>query len=195
MFCNHFRIRHWVYLAVGALATAAVLILVFEIEASAPALASFAGAMFVTFGWIVTNEIAIRNAQKQHSINFMIAYMNGVQRISDKKTIQELLPHHTDIINQSIINYADESNEVLRAVDRTLNFFEFLSVGIFSGDINERMAHQSFEALVRYTYAQFEDYILYWQKRDPVYWEHFSRLQEQWQLSPPSITTQKIELT
>ncbi len=141
---------------------------------------TFPGAVLVATGWIVTNELALRNSRRQHTINLVTTLMTNERRIQDKEKIRSKLPRGKHL-NRTILDYDNENDLLAQAIDRELNFYEFLAIGIFNADLDERMAKRMLRGLVVGFVEQVEDYILYWQSKDRETWADVYALHKKWQ--------------
>ena len=180
------RKRHYVYLAVAAVAY----YLLYYIGRNAIEkdelwrASIFIGTIFVTIGWIVTNEISLINSRKQHTINLITDYMINTQRIYDKRMIRRYLPAYTTKLTAGIVSFDDEAHELCEAVDRELNFFEFIAIGLETGDLDLDISTRSIKTLMCSFCRQTEDYINHWQDKEPTTWEHMVALWKKWGDNP-----------
>ncbi|MBT3553406.1 MAG: DUF4760 domain-containing protein [Rhodospirillaceae bacterium] len=176
------RPRHFVYIGVGILAYYVMYYLVrggIEGE-NLWQLSIFTGTIFLSIGWIVSNEISILNSRKQHTINLISDYMINSQRIKDKTVIKKYLPKYTDKLTSAIMNFEAEDLDIGQAIDREINFFEFVAVGLETGDLDPNITERSIKSLAVNFYIQVEDYIGHWQSKDESTWEHFKNLSIRW---------------
>ena len=132
----------------------------------------FLGSVLLTLGWIVTNEVAIQNSRRQHTINTIVQMIHSAQVIQDKQTIKASLPRHDSILTTDIVKFDDENNLLLQAVDRELNFLEFIAASIEAGDMDERLTRKCLRTVVLDAVYQYQPYITYWRSGKPTLWEH-----------------------
>ncbi|HEY1722571.1 MAG TPA: DUF4760 domain-containing protein [Magnetospirillaceae bacterium] len=187
---RHVRIRYLVYISV---AIAAALGLRFAmLDSVAPGgphyleALSFSGAMLVATGWIVTNEVSIRNLRKQHTITLISDFLIRKERIEDKKLIKTKLPKLALITSIAGLDYGDDNNDLLQAIDRELNFYEFIAVGLKNGDLDGRISYDIVRGLLVGFITQVHPYIDYWRVKDPETWEHAVQLADKWKLKRSS---------
>jgi hypothetical protein len=181
---EHLEIRHWFYFAI------LVLSLVFfgwlyddtirNHEGEMWRLGVFFGSILVTIGWIVTNEFSIRNSRKQHTITLITTYFTNAQRIEDKKVIHKYLPTYRSKLTAEIVRFDAESHELLVAIDRELNFFEFLAIGVNRNDLDEALLRDCMENILCNSYEQAQLYIAHWRGIDPTTWERLAALYAKW---------------
>lgn len=140
----------------------------------------FAGTVFVTIGWVVTNEVSLHNSRKQHTIDMMVNYMTNSQFTKDRIVWNKYLPGITDKLTRKIVDFDQEGHELCLVVDRRLNYFEFLAIGLATGDLDKNIAKRSFRSLVCALYEQCEEYVAHWQGRVPDAWVHLTALYDEW---------------
>src|SRR5437870_1194394 len=112
------RIRFVIYAIVGLVAFAALGFAIWDSGSGHDyaEVMPFAGAMLVATGWMVTNEISVRNSRRQHTITMISDYMLRAERIRDSETIRKYLPKTTSLISEiNNLNYDDETHELLIA--------------------------------------------------------------------------------
>lgn len=143
--------------------------------------ATFFGSVLVTLGWIFTSEVAIGNSRRQHTISLFTGHVFDRQRISDRDTIKEYLPTYKSKLTAEIVDFDNEQSPLLKAIDLELNFYEFMAVGCWRGDLDEGMLKQSLRSQFCSFFVQTEDYIRHWQRKNPSTWCELSRMYERWQ--------------
>ena len=78
------------------------------------------------------------------------------------------------------MNFEAEDLDIGQAIDREINFFEFVAVGLETGDLDPNITERSIKSLAVNFYIQVEDYIGHWQSKDESTWEHFKNLSIRW---------------
>jgi hypothetical protein len=126
-------------------------------------------------GWIVTNEVSILNSRRQHTINIVIEFMHNPQRVKDKEVIREFLPNSSAKLTPQIAPFDQDAHRFIAAIDRELNFFEFIAAGIATGDLDPNLTRRCLRSIILNLVAQTKDYIDFWQARSPSTWEHLMR--------------------
>ena len=149
-------------------------------------ISTFLGTIFVTVGWIVSNEVSLHNSRKQHTINIITKYIESNQNSAEREIWHRYLPNIYSKLNRLKVDFANECNDFLVILDRKLNYFEFIAIGLETGDLDEEIARRSLRDLFCNLYAQTEDYIQYWQdrtasgERASETWDHLTRLNARW---------------
>lgn len=176
--------RHYVYatifvIALGGYGVAIVLIHSFDPKAWPAPFATLLASLLVATGWVITNEVSIRNSRKQHTINLITQYFTSAQRIADKKQINECLPYPQNI-GADEFDFEDSQSPFLAAVDRELNYFEFLAAGIYRRDIDEGLLRDCMQDILCGYYRQMEAYIRHWRRKNAHTRERFADLHHTW---------------
>jgi hypothetical protein len=138
----------------------------------------FLGPMLVTFGWVFTNEVNIRNSRRQHTITLIMQYFTNTQRIDDKEEIYREVPSDKTI--DQIVQFADLSQDLLRTVTRELNYFEFLASAILSREIDGKLMHRVFQDIVIRHGKTLGPFIKHCRTDSASTWADFVELYEQW---------------
>ena len=139
----------------------------------------FLGPTLVAVGWVVTNEVNIRNSRKQHTVTLIMQYFTNAHRIADKDTVNKSLPYPM-VLEASSKNFDDTSDDLLRSVARELNYFDFLAAGVLNREIDEQLLRRVFGTIIRHYCIQLRPYIDHWRKKDETYWEDLLALEQQW---------------
>lgn len=179
------RRRYLAYVAVGILAYFLLFYFVrlgYENRGTLLGLAPFLGSLLLTLGWVVSNEISLYNARKQHTIKLLTDYMFTSTRIEDRKLIKAKLSSYKNKLTPEVVEFTSEADEFLQAVDRELNFFEFLAIGLDTGDLDPDVAKKSLLHLFCAFYEQTEAYVDYWHEEAPGTWIYLRRMYPKWRV-------------
>ena len=185
----HIERRHYVYcflLALTCFTYTAALTAVYRPDSTQEFwkyAALFLGPTLVAVGWIVTNEVNIRNSRKQHTVNLIMQYFTNAKRIEDKDTLNKELPYPS-VIDPAKFNFDDTKNEVLRAAARELNYFDYLSSAVVHREIDEQLLRRVFGTVIRHYCLQLKPYIDHWRSKDSGYWEDLITLNDRWAQQP-----------
>ena len=111
--------------------------------------------------WIGTSYIAMRNLVKQHTINILLQSRLSATYMENAKALNKgFFGRHGELIPltaEEVINPPPEVN--LQALNYMLNYFEFISVGIRYGDLDESVMKDSLRGIVCSIYCVSEQYI------------------------------------
>jgi hypothetical protein len=188
--------RHWFYLVVFIAAVAVyrtALLTLHDLEGPTEVwkyAGLFLGPTLVAVGWVVTNEVNIRNSRKQHTINLILQYFTNTKRIDDKEEINKAL-HGGAKIAPTDKGFNDPDNKLLRTVVRELNFFDFLASAILRNEIDEGLMRRVFRDLVCRHCKQLWPYIEHCRKGNRETWADFVKLYGMWRL--PSDPAHEVE--
>ncbi len=184
MLTFHIRRRFWVYVSVGVVVAAFPALLIHD-TSNTPGqtyrIAPFVGYILVTIGWIVTLEVNIGNSKRRHTITLITQHAFDAQRATNRDIIKQSLPSfQSKLLPTTIIDFDDEGSASLKAIDIELNFFEFLSVGASTGNLDESLIRQSLESQFMAFYVQVEAYIAHWRSKNDKTWRELSRIHSRW---------------
>ncbi len=154
-----------------------------------------AGILAAATGWVVTSMVNLHNARRQHTVNVLLqsrlsqAYQ---QRLRD---VVEKFPVTPKVTRLKMGDWDFPENAVaIDGVKYLLNYFEFVAVGIRTGDLDEKTLKMSLRGIlitlcdmadvyVRYQRGEFEQNDGYPSNRS---YEHMLWLRDRWKLPPCS---------
>lgn len=135
---------------------------------SEAAAAAFLSAVLATLGWVVTQRNSKRQARKQHTITVLLQQRNSemLQFHSINVTTylrfpKPLTPDQLIELEQQRRKWAPTSASdkasfpVLSSIAWILNYYEFISLGITSGDLNDRLMKRSIRGMLCEAYLRF----------------------------------------
>ena len=128
-------------------------------------------AFIPAIGWLFSGYISVRNLTKQHSMNILL----------QTRTSAEYVKHA--IVAQKYINeeHLEISEDDKNSIIYILNFLEFVSIGIISGELDENIFKQAWKNTFKLTNEIHKDTIIYHQKKIPSIWSNFVWINERWQ--------------
>ena len=148
-----------------------------------------AGILAAATGWVVTSMVNLHNARRQHTVNVLLqsrlsqAYQ---QRLRDVVKAFPVTPKVTPI-KAGDWDVA-ENLEAIDGVKYLLNYFEFVAVGIRTGDLDEKTLKMSLRGIlttlcdmadiyIRYQRGELDENDGYPSKRS---YEHMLWLRDRW---------------
>lgn len=148
-----------------------------------------AGILAAATGWVVTSMVNLHNARRQHTVNVLLqsrlsqAYQ---QRLRDVVKTFPVTPRVTKLKMGDWD--VSENAEAIDGVKYLLNYFEFVAVGIRTGDLDEKTLKMSLrgilitlcdmaEVYIRYQRGELEDNDGYPSNRS---YEHLLWLRARW---------------
>lgn len=141
----------------------------------------FIGPALLTIGWMVSCEIAIRNSRRQHTISVLLQHAFDKHRQENREKIRKLVPNSKSKLTASGgPDFDDEKDPSLFAIDLELNFWDFIAIGIFQGDLDEAMLRRALRSQLRTAFYQYEDYIDHWRKDNDKIWIDLVKLHKRW---------------
>lgn len=152
--------------------------------------------------WIGTSFVAMYNLVKQHTITTLLQSRLSATYIENARALNKgFFGKHGELIpltQEEVMNPPPEVN--LQALNYMLNYFEFISVGIRHGDLNESVMRNSLRGIVCSVFCVAESYIHAKRSdvRDPTAsrtYEHLIWLHKRWrddsQLPPRKLRERK----
>jgi len=140
------------------------------------------GAMTAMFGWTVSAFVTVRNSVKQHTINTLLqsrlsaTYMERAETLSKFFTKPDgslILVNEDDIVNP-------ESQKKMEALRYVLNYFEFISVGVRHGDLDEDLLKSSLRGMLCKVFWMAQVHVQFQRKEAPLVYEHLEWLYSRW---------------
>lgn len=140
-------------------------------------------AFIPAIGWLFSGYISVRNLTKQHSMNILLQTRTSTEYVKHAIVAQKYINEEYSKIND------DDRNSIIYI----LNFLEFVSIGIISGELDENIFKQAWKNTFRLTNEIHKDTIIAYQKRIPSIWSNFVWINERWK-SEKAIWTPRNEI-
>ena len=96
---------------------------------------AYAAALIALAGWMIQARIAIRNSRKQHTMNVLLQTRMSSEFNKNVAVIERNFPKGANISFKK----ANRTQEILAAVRYVLNYYEFIAVGLWHRDLDERL--------------------------------------------------------
>ncbi|TCM62298.1 uncharacterized protein DUF4760 [Acinetobacter calcoaceticus] len=142
------------------------------------------GTLAVVLGWLFNSRAQDLTSKRSHSIQTLMssrlseAYANHSNYAMDvyvrlkKKNGEDYIVTPQDI---------EECTQLERnAIFYQLNYFEFISVGVRYGDLDENLIKNTLKSIMRTNYTFFEEVIKDKQSKNPTLYEHLTALNSRW---------------
>ena len=148
-----------------------------------------AGVEAAVWGWVVTSYMTLRNSIKQHTINTLLQSRLSATYIDNANRINRVFfpPNGYPQEHVPVEYFHEEVNkDNLLSVIYLTNYFEFLSVGIRHGDLDEKVLRSTIAGIVCRFYERMYLYIKNERGDDgttvakPRTLEHYTWLYERW---------------
>lgn len=148
-----------------------------------------AGVEAAVWGWVVTSYMTLRNSIKQHTINTLLQSRLSATYIENANRINKTFfpPQGYPQEHVPLEYFSDENNrEALLSVIYLTNYFEFLSVGLRHGDLDEKVLRSTIAGIVcrfydrMYLYIENERGIVGTTVMRPRTLEHYTWLYNRW---------------
>lgn len=148
-------------------------------------------------GWLIAAWVQVRNSLKQHTVNTMLQSRLSTA-FQDKASKFQLaypsLPSLKLIAQDDWLSTEKQICEGLDAARYMLNYYEFIAVGIRSGDFDEELMRQSWRRIVINLFHQTRPFLEHLrgtqpngESLSPKTYEHFIWLVKRWNESQDNI--------
>ncbi len=142
-------------------------------------------------GWLFAAAVQIRNSVKQHTVNTMLQSRLSTafqERATKLYSVYPTLTGVTPIKKEDLHSQEARVKEALEAARFMLNYYEFIAVGIRSGDFDEALMRKSWRKIVVTLHTLTRELISHLRGETstgettyPMVYEHFIWLVERWQ--------------
>jgi hypothetical protein len=145
----------------------------------AGAAAGFLAVAAATAGWTVSSWIAYRNSRVQQTINFVAhrfthdTFNQNVRTINDHLRGQRI---DSALMDRLAISSDEKDRDALQAVRYIVNYFEFLSVCILSGNFDEEIIRKVMRGNLVFYFDRCLPWISELQAKNPKTLEHFTTM-------------------
>lgn len=144
------------------------------------------GILGAVYGWLFTTKSQYINSRKNHSIQTLMS-----SRLSTSYV------EKFDLLNKIFIKYQyktltydqfDKLNDDEKmAIMYALNYYEYVSVGIRFGDLDENLIKNTLKSNILNTYAFLENVISHKSENTPSCLEHLKELRIRWKCERQNI--------
>lgn len=144
------------------------------------------GTLTAVLGWLFTNRGQALTAIRSHSIQTLMAsrlseaYTQQVEIATEFYCIKKKEKGQSYCLTYEEYNALEQKQR--NAINYLLNYFEFISVGIRFGDLDEKLMKNSLRTIIKNNYEFFEDVIKQKQQNSPSLYEHLTSLKKRWNI-------------
>ena len=169
-------------------------------------LATLAGAVLATLGWITSAMLAVRNHQlaskaganatrKQHTLNILLQMRQNPEFIRHRQNIYSKYPEgkkltaaDIDAISKEFAEEYDYNPTMSPRISESLryitNYYEFLCAALHEGDLDETLLKKSLYQIMTKYEEKIRPFISYAQSKDQYAFEFFVGIVEKWRREP-----------
>lgn len=132
-------------------------------------------------GWMVSAWVTLRNSTKQHTFNIWLQTRCSAKYMEHAEIINKLYFNRKDgyVLTIDDLEKPDFKN-IEQSFVYVLNHYEFVAVGIRSGDLDEDIIRQAMRGIVVGLYEYASAYIKRMQGQSPQAYEHLTALYHRW---------------
>lgn len=120
-------------------------------DADSITLVAYSAAVLALAGWMVQALVSVRASRKQHSINVLFQSRMSAEYQGHIKTIRDAYPDRGVAFLFEELK-RPEKQDAYRSISFMLNYYEFISVGIWHGDLDESIMRECIR-------SQFLDFV------------------------------------
>lgn len=105
---------------------------------------AYAGASFTLLGWLTREFFALRAMRKQHTVTVLLQSRMSTAFNDRYKTMLKVYPVTPAITEVRDGDWNDQSKvEAIEALKYFLNYYEFIAIGVRTGDLDEEYLYMS----------------------------------------------------
>lgn len=121
-------------------------------------------ALFATLGWLYTANENRNNNRKAHTLNILLQMRNSAEYNKHREVAIKYLGHEISIdtnkIKSAQLKVKSEDIDVRRSVVYLANYFEFISVGYVTRDLDESLLIKSFSSILTNFWDSFHPFLM-----------------------------------
>lgn len=144
------------------------------------------GILGAVYGWLFTTKSQYINSRKNHSIQTLMSSRLSTSYVEKFDLLNKIFIKH-----QNIALTYDQYNELnadeKMAIMYALNYYEYVSVGIRFGDLDENLIKNTLKSNILNTYTFLENVILHKSENTSSCLEHLKELRIRWKCERQSI--------
>lgn len=131
--------------------------------ANRASIAILVGGFIAACGWIYTNDASRENAKKAHTLTILLQMRNSGEFNKHKDIVLDHLDLSTPVNTKMILEAQERVKEkginIVRSVRFVANYFEFLSAGYVTRDLDEALLIRSMRSIMIRFHVQFEPFL------------------------------------
>jgi hypothetical protein len=151
------------------------------------------GIVAAITGWIFTSWVSMRNVKRQHTMNVLLqSRLSQAYQQHMKKVVEIYLG--SSGFNPVQINDWDqtEKKEAIEGIKYLLNYFEFIAIGIKSGDLDEGTLRNSMSVILNTLVTMSDEYIKHSKSKSRKIYRFLIPLNKRW--SKPTLKEKFLNL-
>lgn len=135
-------------------------------------------ALVAMIGWLVTSIITTRNSIKQHTVTTLLQTRLSAEYMKHAHVINELLEQNSELLIDS--QYLRDNLQVSAALSYVLNYVEFLSAGLRTGDFDNLLLKLTMKGIFKNLFSRCGPLLMEIRQKNPNGMEHFVAVCEFW---------------
>jgi hypothetical protein len=143
---------------------------------------TYGAAAFALLGWLTREFFALRAIRKQHTVTVLLQSRMSTAFNDRYKAMIKVYPILPNITNVAEGDWNDGGKmEAMEAVKYFLNYYEFVAIGVRTGDLDEEYLYNSLAVIVPNLCSMCAAYIDHSRKtRGKGVYEHLIWLRDRW---------------
>jgi hypothetical protein len=142
---------------------------------------AFAGAALTFTGWLTREFFALRALRKQHTVTVLLQSRLSTAFNEKYKIMLAKYPVTKGITPVAANDWDDAAKiDAIEAVKYFLNYYEFIAIGIRTGDLDEDFLFLSLGGIVPNLWKLGENYIEFARKKHGSVFENLEWLKNKW---------------
>lgn len=138
-------------------------------------------AMTATTGWIIAAIVTIRNTVKQHTITALLqSRLSSVYMDNAKIVGRHYTAYAQELKNNPEYKVKPTDGIDTAALQYILNYFEFIAIGVRSGDLHEGMLQESLLTILKQNVAMSREWINECRDHSPRLYSNLAWLHTKW---------------
>lgn len=131
-------------------------------------------------GWSTSAWISHRNSKIQHAISLVGARFSNAQFLEHSRVCRDIFENREVSYKEykEKENGNDDEKKEVQSIKYMLNYFEFVSVGVISGEIDIGIVKKTLRGNMRYYIEKCDNIIKDNQLKNPSVWRNFTNLYE-----------------
>ncbi|MFU2047136.1 DUF4760 domain-containing protein [Avibacterium gallinarum] len=130
-------------------------------------------AFIPAIGWLFSGYISVKNLTKQNSMNILLQTRTSAEYMSHARIAQKYIE------SNSLPTTEKDKNSIIYM----LNFLEFVSIGIISGELDENIFKRAWKNTFRLSVENHAELIQEYQRKISTIWSNLVWLNLRWQSS------------
>jgi hypothetical protein len=142
---------------------------------------AYTAAAFTLTGWLTREFFALRAMRKQHTVTVLLQSRMSTAFNDRYKALTKIYPVTPAVTPVSLGDWNDPAKvEAIEALKYFLNYYEFIAIGVRTGDLDEDYLHLSLSGIVPGLCNMGDAYIQFCRTTDQNTYKNLLWLKDRW---------------